>query len=156
MEREEGRTEGGLVPIREGEADLVGVLEAGAGVCSLPATLVLVGSPWREQVRWIPRQLAAASTSTFKRAEEVVEEPWVSRERREEREAEEKGRERAGEGEVRRREAREGERRARSLLLVYSLCPSLDTSWQSWSSLAQASRVRDSRESWSLAEYCSL
>jgi len=57
--------------------------------------------------------------------------------------AEEQGRERPGvvEGERGRREAMVGEERARSLELVYSLCPSLDTRKRSLSWAAQAWRV---------------
>ena len=63
--------------------------------------------------------------------------PCERRARREEREAEEHGREMVGEGEERRRGTREGENRPSNLLLVNTWWPSLDTRLRSWSSLGE-------------------
>ena len=68
--------------------------------------------------------------------------PCERRARREEREAEEHGREIVGEGEERRRGAREGESRPSNLLLVSTWWPSLDTRWRSWSSLGSRGMSR--------------
>ena len=64
---------------------------------------------------------------TWTRGEAEVAVPCVRRARREEREAEEQGREMVGEGEERRRGAREGESRPSNLLLVSTWWPSLET-----------------------------